>query len=125
MAVAHPVKGMSVSMRWEYGSGFPYSQTVGYFDRLTLDNALPGRFELETGAPYMMLGEKNAARLPSYHRLDASMSYDTKLAGLDMSVGVDLLNLYDNKNIFYFDRKTGQRVNMLAFFPSVTFTLKY
>jgi hypothetical protein len=125
MAVAHPVKGMSVSLRWEYGSGFPYSQTVGYFDRLTLDNALPGRFELETGTPYMMLGAKNAARLPAFHRLDASMSYDMKLAGLDVSVGADILNLYDNKNIFYFDRRTGQRVNMLAFFPSVTFTVKY
>jgi hypothetical protein len=125
MAVSHPMKGMNVSLRWEYGSGFPYSQTIGYFDRLTLDNALPGRFEMETGTPFMMLGAKNAARLPAYHRLDASMSYDTKLAGLDVSVGVDLLNVYDKKNIFYFDRRSGQRVNMLSFFPSATVTVKY
>ena len=119
------MRGMNVSVKWEYGSGFPYSQTIGYFDRLTLDNALPGRYEQETGYPYMMLGAKNAARLPSYHRLDASMSYDTRFAGLDMSVGMDLLNAYNQKNIFYFDRQTGQRVNMLPFFPSATITVKY
>jgi hypothetical protein len=73
----------------------------------------------------MMLGAKNDARLPAYHRLDASISYDTRILGLDLSVGADLLNLYDNKNIFYFDRRTGQRVYMLPFFPSATLTLKY
>ncbi len=125
MIVAHPFKGLNATLRWEYGSGFPFSQTVGYFDRLTLDNALPGRFELETGSPYLMLGPKNAARLPAYHRLDASISYDFALLGMDISIGVDLLNMYDNSNIFYFDRKTGQRVDMLRFFPSATLTLAY
>jgi hypothetical protein len=124
MAIAHLVKGLNATLKWEFGSGFPFSETVGYFNRLTLDNGLPGRFELETGPPYMMLGEKNAARLPGYHRLDASVSYELNLAGFEIAVGADLLNLYNQKNIFYFDRTTGQRVNMLPFFPSVTLTVK-
>jgi hypothetical protein len=125
MGIAHPLRGLNVTLKWEYGSGFPFSETVGYFDRLTLDNALPGRFELETGSPYMMLGAKNAARLPGYHRLDASVSYELNLYGFDVAVGADLLNLYDHKNLFYIDRTTGQRVNMLPFFPSATVTVKY
>jgi hypothetical protein len=125
MAIVHALKGLNITLKWEYGSGFPFSETVGYFDRLTLDNALPGRFELETGPPYIMLGAKNAARLPGYHRLDASISYELSLHGFEISVGADLLNLYDHKNIFYFDRTTGQRVNMLPFFPSATITVKY
>ena len=40
-----------------------------------------------------------------------------------MDWGGDVLNVYDNKNIFYFDRKTGERVNMLSFFPSGTITI--
>jgi hypothetical protein len=44
---------------------------------------------------------------------------------LDVNVGADFLNLYDNKNIFYFDRRTGQRVNMIAFYPSATLTVAY
>jgi hypothetical protein len=125
MAVAHPFAGLNASVRWEFGSGFPYTQTVGYIGRPSLDNTLPGRFEYAPESPYTLLGPKNAARLPAYHRLDASISYDVRLLGLDVSLGADLLNIYDNKNIFYFDRNTGQRVNMLSFFPSGTLTVKY
>jgi hypothetical protein len=125
MAIAHPAKGLSMALRWEYGSGFPFSQTVGYFDQLTLGGALPGQFELENGTPYLMLGAKNAARLPSYHRLDANFSYNLTLLGFDVSVGLDILNVYDNKNFFYFDRKIGQSINMLPFYPSASITVKY
>jgi hypothetical protein len=125
MAITHPIKGLTATARWEFGSGFPFSQTVGYFDRLTLDNALPGQFELETGSPYIILGEKNAARLPAYHRLDINLAYSLSVLGFDITAGVDFLNVYDNKNIFYFDRKTGARVNMLAFFPSAALTISY
>ncbi len=125
MAVAQPAKGLSMSLRWEYGSGFPFSQTVGYFDQLTLGNALPGQFELENGSPYLMLGAKNAARLPAYHRLDANFACVFTLLGFDVSLGLDFLNLYDNKNFFYFDRKIGQSVNMLPFYPSASLTIKY
>lgn len=125
MAVGHPLKRLSATVRWEYGSGFPYSQTVAYFDRLSMDNALPGKFERETGPPYIMLGPKNAARLPAYHRMDISVGYDFHVIGFDVSVGGNLLNVYNNKNIFYFDRRTGQRVNMLSFYPSATLTVQY
>jgi hypothetical protein len=125
MLIGRPVKGLSVTLHWEYGSGFPFSQTIGYFDRLTFDEALPGRFELETGSPYLMLGPKDAARLPAYHRLDASANYDVSFLGFDISCGVDLLNVYNNQNIFYFDRVTGERVNMLPFFPSAALTITY
>ena len=125
MAVARPARGLSMTLRWEYGSGFPFSQTVGYFDQLTLGNALPGQFELESGSPYLMIGPKNAARLPAYHRLDADIAYDISIVGFDLSLGVDLLNVYDNKNFFYFDRKIGQSINMLPFFPSASLTIRY
>ena len=125
MAVVQPLKGLSTTVRWEYGSGFPFSQTVGYLDRLMLDDAVPGQFEVETGSPYVLLGPKNAARLPAYHRLDISASYNFTLLGLDVSIGGNLLNVYDKKNIFYFDRKTGQRVDMLSFYPSATLTVQY
>jgi len=125
MAIGHPMKGLTTTVKWEFGSGFPFSQTVGYFDRLSLDNALPGQFENETGSPYIMLGPKNAARLPAYHRMDLSVVYTFRVLGLEMNVGADLLNLYNNKNIFYFDRRTGERVNMIAFYPSATLTIQY
>jgi hypothetical protein len=125
MAIGRLAKGLNVTLRWEYGSGFPFSPTIGYFDQLSFGQAIPGQFESETGAPYIMLGGKNAARLPAYHRLDANLGYDLTLMGFEISCGVDLLNVYNNKNIFYFDRITGQRVDMLPFFPSAILTVKY
>jgi hypothetical protein len=125
MAIARPTRELSVTLKWEFGSGFPYSQSVGYVEKPSLDNSLPGRFEFGSVTYEMLLGPKNGARLPAYHRLDASVGYSVVLMGLDCAFGVDLLNLYDNKNIFYFDRNTGQRVNMLPFYPSASLTIQY
>jgi len=30
-------------------------------------------------------------------------------------LGVDVINVYNRENIFYYDRETGERVNMLPF----------
>jgi hypothetical protein len=125
MVVARPFKGMSATLKWEFGSGFPYSQSIGYVERPTLDNSLPGRFEYGPVTYAMLLGPKNTARLPAYHRLDASVAFSALLLGLECSLGFDMLNVYNNKNIFYFDRQTGQRVNMIAFYPSATLTVQY
>jgi hypothetical protein len=125
LGVGHFWKGLSVSMKWEYGSGFPFTQTVAYFDRMMFESLFPVQFETETGSPFILLGNKNAERLPAYHRLDMSATYKLTLFGLDVSAGIDLLNVYDNRNIFYFDRRTGQQVNMLPFFPSASLIVQY
>jgi hypothetical protein len=125
MVVGRPAKGLNATLRWEFGSGFPFSETVGYFDQPTFANPLPGQFELDTRLPFMVLGGKNAARLPAYHRLDASISYDIQVLGFDVSAGLDFLNVYDNKNLFYFDRISGRRIDMLSFYPSARLTVKY
>jgi hypothetical protein len=98
---------------------------MGYYDRLLLGNPLRTSFELETGEPYLVLGEKNAARLPAYHRLDLSLTYRFDLFGAKWALGGQIINVYDHKNIFYFDRKTGQHTEMLRFFPSANLTLEY
>jgi len=125
LGVAHVLDQFDVTLRWEFGSGFPFTQSVGFYDRLTLINAVPGPFELETGQPYLALGKKNEARLPIYHRLDISAVYRFTLLGMKGTFGGQIINVYDSKNIFYFDRKTGQRVDMLGFFPSATLTIEY
>jgi hypothetical protein len=124
LGTARLAEGLDVSVRWEFGTGFPFTQSLGFYDRLRFVNSMPGPYEFETGEPYLALGGKNAARLPSYHRLDISLSYKLNLpGGLRASVGVQVINAYDSKNVLYFDRKTGERVNMLPFFPSVSMTV--
>ncbi|GEM_PF-4710061 len=51
---------------------------------------------------------QNAARLPDYHRLDVNANYMFVLLGVKEILGVNIINVYDQKNVFYFDRKTSQ-----------------
>ena len=125
LASIQPFSHFEVTARWEYGSGFPYSATVGYFDRLMLGSPFHSPIELETGKPYTAIGAKNASRLPQYHRLDMSAQYRFTVAGINGTIGGQIINAYDNINIFYFNRKTGEHTEMLRFFPSATVTLEY
>jgi len=125
LGVFHLKKSLDLTLRWEYGSGFPFTQSTGYYDRLRLQDAFLGPFELETGIPYTTLGSKNGKRLPAYHRLDVSAAVRFTLAAIHGTLGAQVMNVYDAKNVFYFDRKTGQRVDMLGFFPSATLTIEY
>jgi hypothetical protein len=125
LAVVHPLERLEATLRWEVGSGFPFTQTIGYYDRLVFGGIFDGSFVGETGKPYSLLGQKNAARLPTYHRLDASVTYRFVIEPLKGTVGLSVINLYNQRNVFYFDRKTGQRVDMLPFFPSAALTIEY
>ncbi|HTY39333.1 MAG TPA: TonB-dependent receptor [Bacteroidota bacterium] len=125
LGVFHVADAFDVSLRWEVGSGFPFTQTIGYYDRLALQNLFRGSSIGETGKPYAILGSKDDARLPTYHRLDVSASYRFRLKPITGTFGVQIINLYNHKNVFYFDRKTGQEIDMLPFFPTATLSIEY
>jgi len=54
--------------------------------------------------------------------LDLSLLKRLNLFAVNIELGVSAINVYDRENIFYFDRDTGEIVNMLPFL--VTGTLK-
>ena len=112
-------------MRWEFSSGYPFTQTMGFYDRIILTDPVHTPPEHETGEPYAILGPKNAARLNPYHRLDAGVTYRFEFGQVRGSVGAHIINLYNRKNVFYFERYTGQRIDMIPFFPSATVAFEY
>jgi hypothetical protein len=59
------------------------------------------------------------ARLPVYHRLDCSFSKTVNTGFGAFTLGGSILNVYDKKNIFYFNRDSGLSVYMLPFTPSL------
>jgi hypothetical protein len=119
------IKNLDLTLRWEFGSGLPFTQSLGFYDKLTLGDLYPNPFLTETGSPYTLYGPKNAARLPTYHRLDLNLSYRLDIfRSIRTAVGLNIINVYDRKNVFYFERKTGRRINMLGFFPSLNLTLE-
>jgi len=106
-------------MRWNLGSGFPFTQTQGFYENLTFSDGINTNYTTSTGELGIAYAELNEGRLPYYHRLDASISKSIKLnksVNLDMTLSVT--NAYNRENIFYFNRISYEKVNQLPIMPS-------
>ncbi|MFO7524835.1 MAG: TonB-dependent receptor [Ignavibacteriaceae bacterium] len=98
---------------WSFASGLPFTQLLGYYDKFYLTgnsglNLINGNY-----SPYTLLGDRNIGRLPEYHRLDIGLTKKLLLWFSNIELSINLINAYDRQNIFYFERDTGKRVNML------------
>jgi len=107
------------NVAWSFNSGTPFTQILGYYDKLDPSNILDPSSSLTDYFYFPILANRNAAELPDYHRLDMSVSKKFRLWFVHVTMDLDIINVYDRKNFFYFDEKTGQRVNMLPFFPTI------
>jgi len=105
---------------WVFASGLPFTQLVGYYDKYYINNLFEPYLNAGFFKPFLLLGDKNLGRLPYYHRLDFSITKKIRYAFVKASIDFSILNVYDRKNIFYFKRDTGDRVNMLPFLPTAT-----
>lgn len=107
-------EGWIASSVWNYTSGYPFTELIGFYDKYFPNNNQNGTGEGEF-TPYAYLGDKNLGRLPAYHRLDLSLIKRFSLSLINFELGVSAINVYDRKNVFYFNRDTGETVNMLPF----------
>lgn len=108
------------SARWNYGSGFPFTQNQGFYERIPFDDGIWTDINSTNGDLAIIYGPLNGGRLTDYHRLDLGASKTWKLSEhqvleLDLSV----TNVYDRDNIFYRDRVTAKEVYQLPVLPSV------
>jgi len=109
-----------VGARWNYGSGFPFTQNQGFYESLNLNNNLNANVNTANGSLGVLYGQENGARLPDYNRLDLSIKKKFVLSvNSTLDVGAGVTNAYDRQNIFYFDRITYQRVNQLPIMPTM------
>ncbi|MGE5351047.1 MAG: TonB-dependent receptor [Acidobacteriota bacterium] len=109
---------------WVYNSGLPFTKLTGYYDKLEASDYFNQLNMLTPYQPFLLLGDKNLGRLPDYHRLDMSLSKKFTTSFANFYLDVSAINIYNRKNIFYFERNTGKRVNMLPFLPTATFKLE-
>lgn len=102
------------NVRWNYGSGFPFTQTQGFYENINLSGDLGSNFTTSNGTLGTAFGPLNNGRLPDYHRLDINLK-KTIVTGerslLEFTAGAT--NVYNRDNIFYFDRIKFERINQL------------
>lgn len=108
----------SANLTWTFNTGMPFTPMTGYYENMELDRG--GNDDFGSFIPEVFWGKKNTGRLPVYHRMDIGVKKKMELGFANITFGANIMNVYDKKNIFYFDPDTGQKVYMLPFFPSVS-----
>ncbi|MEM6647871.1 MAG: TonB-dependent receptor [Bacteroidota bacterium] len=112
------IAGFRLNTQWQYGSGLPYNQAVGFDSYILVSRPTINLFTRE---PFdrVIYDEPYGGRLPDYHRLDVSLERDVRLHPHAMATfQAGLINGYDRSNLFYLDLFTLGRVNQLPLVPS-------
>ena len=119
-------KHWEVSARWNFGSGFPFTPTQGYYQQLNLTNYMTTNVQQQNGQLGYVAGNLFSQRLPTYHRLDISIRYKYNLKDrFFLEINGGATNVYNRANIFYFNRVTYQRVNQLPIMPNLNISLTF
>ena len=109
-----------LDIRWNLGSGFPFTLTQGYYENLTFPDGINTDYTTENGQLGIIYADLNGGRLPYYHRLDATIKRHFILGeNTSLDAIISVTNLYNRSNIFYQDRITHERVNQLPIMPSI------
>jgi hypothetical protein len=114
------------NIRWNYGSGLPFTRTAGVYEYQNFSDGLYTDPNSTNGALGIIYGDLNKGRMPDYHRMDVSLK-KTFVVGKNsnLEITASVVNVYNRKNIFYFDRIRYQRVNQLPTLPSIGANLTF
>jgi hypothetical protein len=115
--VSTKLKWFDVSARWNFGSGLPYNQVIG-FDGFLLMNGVQDIFRT-TDSRRIIYDRPFEGILPTYHRLDISVEreFDWKWSSLIVQAGA--INVYNRRNLLALDIFTLRRSDQLPFVPTV------
>ena len=114
-----------ISARWNFGTGFPFTQVSAFYEKLPYDNIYFDPYT-ESGYLGIIYDELNNGQLPTYHRLDIDVKrkfYFTETVILEADFSVT--NVYDRQNIFYIDIVSTEFIYQLPLMPSIGLTLSF
>ena len=119
-------KAWQADIRWNYGSGFPFTKTKGMYPRLQYVESINGeilRINEELG---VALDTLNRGILPDYHRLDANIKRRFIISeNSTLEIGAGATNLYNYRNIFYVNRITSEKIYQLPILWSVNVNITF
>ena len=107
------------STRWNFGSGFPFTQTQAFYEDFTFNNGIDQNLTTANGDLGIIYAPLNGGRLPVYHRLDLSVKKTIKFEKSEMEINGGLINTYNRRNLFYVDRVTSLQTYQLPLIPSL------
>ena len=116
----------SFNARWNFGSGFPFTQTQGNFEKLDFSKGVSTNTLSQNGQLGTYFTDINTGRLPYFHRLDLSLSKKIKLNNRSiLTLTASATNVYNRDNIFFFDRQNFKRIDQLPIMPTLGINLSF
>ncbi len=112
-------------VRYNYGSGFPFTQTQGFYELINFQN-MGTNYTTENGSLGILYGDYDQGRLPYYSRLDLNLKkifFLGKTTKFEISLSVT--NALNQQNIFYFDRVSYTRVDQMPLMPSLGLSFSF
>ena len=108
-------RSWQIDARWNFGSGFPFTQTQAYYPHYMPtninDDYVSGNEDL-----YFMLAGLNQARLPNYHRLDIGAKKKFHIGERNsLELSISFSNVYNYRNVFYVNRISNEVIYQLPF----------
>ena len=124
-------KDWEASVRWNLGSGFPFTQTQGFYEFLDFQGGINTDYLSGNGTLGIQYAGPNTGELPWYHRLDVNVKKtfafvnkkNNRTSKLEVNVGGS--NLYNRKNIFYLDRVTFNKIYQLPIIYNVGISFEW
>lgn len=111
-------KSLSLDFRFNYGSGFPFSQIIGNYEGLN-PVGVGGDYVTINGESISLYGAPDGGRLPDYARLDLSATKTMKLSKRQsLEFNFTVTNMLNRANIFYYDKVNNERIDQLPIMPS-------
>ncbi|MFU8843196.1 MAG: TonB-dependent receptor [Bacteroidales bacterium] len=108
-----------INARWNYGSGFPFTLTQGFYGLHTFQGGIYSDYTTQNEDLGILYADLNTGRLSTYHRLDFGIKKTFTLTRHSrIEANLSVTNVYSRDNIFYTDRITGDKVYQLPLMPS-------
>jgi len=143
-------ESIELGLRWNYSSGLPYTEPVGIKPRIIMKDKdgdgtpetpeIATKFTLNPNAPKEVLFNIDYgidpnfynARRPDYHRLDLRLSYYTNFWKLNWLFYLDVINVYNRKNVVGYDYYIDDNLNLkrretyqLPIFPTIGVSVRF
>ncbi len=114
------------SGRWNFGSGFPFTQVQGFYEHYSFEDGINFDYTTTNGDLGIVYGDLNQGRLPTYHRFDIDAKrkfYFSEHTILEADLSVT--NIYNRDNVFYVNIISSEVVNQLPILPTLGLTLSF
>ncbi|MDR1758720.1 MAG: TonB-dependent receptor [Bacteroidales bacterium] len=115
-----------VDLRWNFGSGFPFTRTTAYFPYMSFSQNINYDYVHANEDVDFILDDLNTGRLPNYHRLDISIKkkfYFAKRQTIEVSLSAT--NVYNRQNLFYVNRVSNEIIYQLPILYNVGLSWRF